>query len=195
MKTHPPAGLKWGSGASSGGPGSANAMEDFYGRSVGGRPVQRLLTVSMARRGGRTVIRVDAGAAWVYPRSPREVVPVGVREIDITGGGVSRHVDRPARVRRIVRWFDALNIVQPGQPAVSCPLILASQVKVSFRSRSGAQLARALVPSSPANGCNPIRFFIGGEGQTPLIDGTPGRGKAFVRRVERLLGVRFSSRR
>lgn len=195
VKAHPVAGLKWSGSGSSGGAGSPNVLEEFYGGRAGDRPVQRLLTVVMARERGRTFIRIDAGHAWVYPRSPREVVPSGVREIDVQGNSVSRRVTAPRQVARIVRWFDALNVVQPGQPVVGCRLSLASKVKFSFRSAGGAELASAIVPSQPADGCYPISFAIRGQQQTPLIDSTPGRGKAFIDRVQRLLGVRFRSRR
>jgi hypothetical protein len=195
VKGHPTVGLKWGSGGSDGGPGPPNAIEDFYGRLSGGRPVQRLVSIAMARESGRTFIRVDAGAAWVYPRSPREVLPAGVHEIDISGRGVSRRVTAPGQIARIRRWFDALNIVQPGQGAVSCPLALAAKVTFVFRSASGAEPTSAIVPSQPADGCNAIQFTLGGHRQTPLIDATPGQGKAFIDRVQRLLGVRFKTLR
>jgi hypothetical protein len=194
VKAHPTAGLKWGSGGSSGGPGAANVSEDFYGPLVGGRPIQRLLSITAARIGERTVIRVDAGAAWVYPRSPREVIPASVHEIDIANSAVSRRVTSPAQVARIIQWFDALNIVQPGSQVLGCPLILASKVTFTFRSASGAELAKAAAFSQPADGCDPIEFTIRGHRQTPLIDSALGEGKAFVDRVQRLLGVRFAQR-
>jgi hypothetical protein len=194
VKAHPTAGLRWGSGGSDAGQGPPNALESFYGRLVGGRPVQRVLSFAMARERGRTFIRVDAGAAWIYPRSPREVLPAGVRAIDISGGKVSRHVTAPAKVARIVRWFDALNIVQPGQGAVRCAIGPLYSVKFVFRSASGAELANALVPAGPADGCDPIQFRLGGRSQTPLIDSTPGGGKAFIDRVQRLLRIRFPAR-
>jgi hypothetical protein len=194
LKAHPTAGLSWDSGGSDVGPGPPNAIESFYGRLVGGRPVQRLLSFALAREKGRTFIRVDAGAAWVYPRSPREVLPAGVREIDISGGGVSRHVTARTKVARIGRWFDALNIVQPGQGVVSCAIGPPYDVKFVFRAASGAELAGAIVPDGPTDGCHPIRFTIGGRRQTPLIDSTPGRGRAFIDRVQRLLRIRFPAR-
>ena len=66
-------------GASGGQPVSIG----FDGKPVGGRVGQEHLLVTLAPFAGSTVIRVDAGAAWTYPRSPREVVPAAVREIDI----------------------------------------------------------------------------------------------------------------
>jgi hypothetical protein len=155
--------------------------------------MQRLLAVTLVALHGWTVIRVDAGAAWIYPRSPHEAVPRGVREIDIRDGRVHRRVVGSTNVARIVHWFDALNVTQLGA-AVICPAILASKVTLVFRSASGARVARSVVPSQPADGCDPIAFSIRGHVQTPLIDGTPGAGRAFVDRVQRLLGVRFPER-
>lgn len=156
---------------------------------VRGHPMQRLLDFELVSARGWTFLRVDAGAAWVYPRSPHEVVPAGVREIDIRGAGVNRTVADAAELKTIVRWFDALNVTQPG-PAVGCPAELSSPVRFSFRATSGAELASAIVPSEPADGCNPIQFTIGGRTQRPLIDARFGR-YAFVNRVQRLLGVCF----
>jgi hypothetical protein len=190
LKAHPPPGFKLDSSAAVGAPGPPNAIEDFSGRALAGRPVQRLLSMALARIGGRTVIRVDAGAAWIYPRSPSEIVPSAVRAIDVMGAGVSRHLGDPAKVGRIVRWFDALNVVQPGTTTVHCRLVIASKVHFVFRSASGLDLASAVAPSAPADGCYPIQFTIGRRPQTPLVDRTTGRG-AFIRRVQRLLGVRF----
>ena len=141
VKAHPTAGLKWMPGGSTQGPGvAANAEEDFHGQLVGGRPMQRLLSITMARLNGTTVIRVDAGAAWVYPRSPREVVPSGVHEIDIANSTASRRVTNPAKVPRIIRWFDMLSIVQPGVrvgPLPTAPRI-DGDVRVSLRKRRRA---------------------------------------------------------
>jgi hypothetical protein len=193
LTAHATAGLRWGSSARDGGPGPPNEIEAFYGRLVGGRPVQRLLSFAVVRLAGRTVIRVDAAAAWIYPRSPREVVPAGVREVDIEGGGVSRKVRDSASVARIIRWFDALNVVQPGQGRVGCRIGAPYHVPFVFRSSTGAKLASAIVPSEPADGCDAITFKIGGTQQTALIDATPGGHKAFVDRVQRLLGLRFKT--
>jgi hypothetical protein len=191
VKAHPTAGLKWGSGGSEGGPGAPpNATEDFDGRMVGGRPVQRMESIAMVRLRGRTFIRIDAGAAWVYPRSPREVVPAGVREIDIADV-ISRRVTAPRQIALISSWFDALNVVPPGLGAISCPLIDAPRVTLDFRSASGSKLASAIVPSRPSWACDAISFSIRGHTQTPLVDSTPGQDKAFVDRVQRLLHVRF----
>jgi hypothetical protein len=165
---------------------------DFDGPLVHGRPVQRLFTITAVALHGSTVVRVDAGAAWIYPRSPREVVPAGVREIDIRDEHIVRRIVDRGKVGRIVRWFDALNVVPPGAHVI-CGALVASKVRLTFRSASGGKLATAIAPSRPGDGCAPISFSIRGRRQAPLIDGVFGR-RAFVNRVQRLLGVRFPMR-
>jgi hypothetical protein len=150
---------------------------------------QRSVTITAVALHGSTVVRVDAGAAWIYPRSPREVVPAGVREIDIRDEHVARRVVDRARVERIVRWFDALDIVPPGAHVI-CGPILASTARFVFRSARGTKVATAVVPSRPATGCGAIAFSIRGRPQAPLIDSVFGR-RAFVNRVQRLLGLGF----
>ena len=174
---HVPAGLHWGLG------------NEFYGPSPAGSPT-RAVSFTVVPLGGRTILRLDAGVAWIYPRSPREVVPPATRAIDIHGVGVKQRVTDPKRVTRIVRWFDALYVFQPG-PSVGCIAIIDSRVNFVFRSATGATLARAVVPSvGPATNCSPIDFSVGGKRQTPLIDSHFGK-ETFVSRVQRLLGVRF----
>jgi hypothetical protein len=150
---------------------------------------QELLTVAILRVAGGTDLRVDAGVGWTYPRAPSEVVPAGVRDIDIRDGRLARRVRDQAKVARIVRWFDALDVAPPTVH-IYCPLILAARVTFVFRSAGGARLASAIVPSRPANACDSIAFSIHGHRQTPLVDVTLGR-RAFVNRVQRLLGVCF----
>ena len=139
---------------------------------------------------GMTYVRVDAAAAWIYPRSPREALPPGVREVDISGGGVRRQVVNAADVARIVRWFGELNVTPPGMGAVRCMLNLSAHVTFSFRSASRAIVASAVIPSGGASGCNPVTFTVGGKAQTPLVDTT---ALPFAQRVERLLGVCFGA--
>jgi hypothetical protein len=184
VKAHPPRGFRYYGG------GGLYRSLDFDNGVAGSR--QQLLTVDLARVGGRTVLRLEAGAPWIYPRSPREVVPRGVREIDIRNGHLRRRVRRPANVARIVRWFDELDVVQPGTTGIECPLILASTVTFVFRSVDETALAKAVAPSRPASACSAIEFTVGGKRQRPLIDGDSGR-RAFVNRVQRLLGVRFTT--
>lgn len=180
----------WGLTANGGGTlQDGSQYQPFYGR---GSPMQRVVAVSAVRARGWTFIRVDASTAWIYPRSPEEALPAGVREIDIRGGGVSRHLTDPARVGRVVHWFGALSVTPPHSYTVSCngpgPITTESFL---FRSASGKVLARATGPLG-ASACDPIQFTVGGKEQTPLIDATASKD-AFVARVERMLGVCFGA--
>ncbi|HLX32820.1 MAG TPA: hypothetical protein VKR79_08650 [Gaiellaceae bacterium] len=168
------------------------AGETFDAPTVNGSP-QQAVTVVVEPNDGGTLFRLDAGVSWVYPRSPSEVVPAGVRTIDIQGGGVAVHVTDPAKVARIVRWFDALKVYQPG-PFVSCFATIAARVSFSFLSRSGRMLASAVVPAAQATNCDTILFTIGGTPQDSLIDARSGKD-GFAGRVQHLLGVRFTPRR
>ncbi|MGH3009459.1 MAG: hypothetical protein ACRDLM_08660 [Gaiellaceae bacterium] len=182
---HVPAGLhRLGLGSTSGGWGG----EEFDGPVVDGSP-RRAVTVMVEPGGGGTLLRLDAGVSWIYPRSPKEVVPARVREIDVRDEKVVRHVTGSAKVRQIIRWFDELNVSQPG-PSVSCMAVLGTRIMFAFRSAGGARLASAVAPSGAANNCDSISFSIGGKRQWSLIDATNGKD-AFARRVERLLGVNF----
>ncbi len=113
-------------------------------------------------------------------------MPAATREIVVHTPKTTRAVESAAKVARIVRWFDALPVSPPGI-AVACPLILAPQIRLSFRSAEGARLAQATVPATSAGLCDPIGFRIGGKAERPLIDGAVG--PSFVRRLQRLLGV------
>ena len=163
---------------------------DFDREPVHGWPMQRMYAVALARHRGWTFVRVDAGAAWNYPRSPREAVPAGVREIDINGAGVTRTVTESGSVGRIVRWFDRLNVNPPGD-SVICGIKVGVPVRFTFRGAGHARVASAVVPSESADGCDPISFGIGNEPQAPLIDYRFGK-YAFSSRVQRLLGVCFA---
>jgi hypothetical protein len=139
VRAHPLRGFRY-----YGGGGLYQSLDFENGR---GGPSQRLVTVTLAPVAGGTDLRVDVGVAWIYPRSPREVVPARVQTIEIRDRHLARRVTDPTEVARIVRWFDALNVVQPG-PVVECPLLLASRARFTFRSAGGARLATATVPSS-----------------------------------------------
>lgn len=177
----------------------------FNGRSAGGRVPDRIL-VSLVPSHGVTILRVDAAVVWTVPRSPREVVPATVREVDfhtlalqplarqMGATPVNRAVTDPSEVALIVRWFNALNVVQPNT-YVLCMAIIGTPVKLTFRSASGGAVAHALVPSGPASSCSAIQFTLHGQRQPALIDSTPEQGMAFMQRVGRLLGVQFGPAR
>jgi hypothetical protein len=151
-------------------------------------PSRRLLNVTAVRLPGRTVLRVDAKSVWVYPRSRSEKVPSGVREIVLHAPKVRVKLTDPAKVQRIVRWFDALPISPPGV-ATMCALVPGADITLSFRSRSGLSLAQAKLPPTSAGICNAISFTIGGHPQAPLIDRYGPLRESFVGRLQRLLGV------
>jgi len=174
----------------------------FSGRSAGGRIQSRVL-VSLHRSKGFTIVRVDAGVPWTVPRSPLEVLPASVAEVDIHSvpqawmrhwgvRSVSRHVTNPRDVALIVGWFNDLNVVQPNTYA-DC-LGLSATAQYTFRSASGAQVASAAVPSVGASSCAPIQFTLNGRQEPSLVDSTPLGGHGFVYRMQRLLGVRFRPR-
>lgn len=148
----------------------------------------RFLDVTAVALPGRTVVRVDAKAVWIYPRSASEVVPAAVREIDVRAPKVRRKVTAPAKVRRIVRWLDALPVSPPGI-GLFCPMETAPDVRLFFRGADGAVLARALAPPGRAGLCDAIQFWIGGHPQRALIDRVSE--PPFVARLQRLLGVRL----
>jgi len=183
VERHPPARLSPGGGDSHGGPGiPANKSLDYLIRPR--RHPSRWIEITMAAlRNGSTGIRVDAVAGWIIPRPTGETVPADVREIDIRRPHSSRRVTSRAKVQTIVRWFDALGIVQGG--TYNCPAILdGPRITIDFRSASRARLARAVLPSGRySTECNPIGFSIHGRSQTPLV------GLDFWTRVKRLLGL------
>ena len=146
----------------------------------------RFLTITSVGLAGRTLIRADVQVGWIYPRSPIERVPPRTSEIDLRAPKVSEKITDPARVARIIRWFDALPVSPPGI-AVPCPLALDPSITLSFRDADGVRLAHAKLPPTLAWLCNSIAFTIGGREQRPLID--RAHGESFVRRLQQLLGV------
>jgi len=75
-----------------------------------------------------TILRTDGEAVWVVPRPASEQLPTGIDEIDITSTAfmtqapiVSLKVTNGAEVRQIVKWVNAMAIVQPE--VIACPLL------------------------------------------------------------------------
>lgn len=187
LRAHDPSGFRLldsGSGTERPG-GSRYLMRTLAWRA------SRYLDETIVARPGRTVIRVEARVAWVYPRSPREMVPAATRTIVVSAPKVSRTVTGRAAVARIVRWFEALPVYPPGM-AIACPAVIANRITLSFRDAKGARLARATVPATFAGVCDPIAFRIGAKTKSPLIDeaGAP----SFARRLQRLLGLHIPRR-
>jgi hypothetical protein len=183
----PRAGRASGTGWSSGKGIPANRSITFSFRPLAGRISLRELEVTLvALPRGSTGVRGDAQDTWILPRPPSEKLPSTVREVDVETSKAHVRVTAATKVRRIVRWFDALPIVQPGG-GYHCPpdTIRRPTMSLDFRSASGALLARASVPGSFSIGaCAPIQFWIGSRRQKPLSGHLYGR-------ISRLLGTRF----
>jgi hypothetical protein len=185
---HPPRGGRLsGTVTSSGRHIPANKSFTFSFRPIPGRISSRGLEVTLvALPRHRTGVRADAQDIWMLPRPPTERVPAAVRKIDVRTSKAYRRVGSATKVRRIVRWFDALPIVQPGG-RFGCPpdTVRRPPMTIRFRSAQGVLLARAAVPGSFAIGsCAPIEFWIGSHRQKPLSGHLYGR-------ISRLLGTRF----
>jgi hypothetical protein len=156
---------------------------------AGGGPLPtRFLNVTSVGLPHRTLIRADVEVTWIYPRSPTERVPAATREIVLHAPKGSAKVTDPTEVDRIIRWFDALPVSPPGI-AVACPLSPGADITLSFREGSGAWLAQAKLPPTPASICDSIAFSIGGREQKPLIDRADRA--SFVRRLQDLLRIRL----
>jgi hypothetical protein len=170
---------------------SRGAQKPPYYVVMSSRAGDHHLNVTSVGLPRRTVIRVDAEVEWVYPRSPREKVPAATSEIDVRAPRVSVAVTSPAKVARIIRWFDALPIAPPGI-AVSCPPVGYVDITLSFRNADGDRLAQAKLPPTFAWICDSISFTIGGKQQKPLIDRV--RRPSFALRVQGLLGIHLVQR-
>jgi len=155
-------------------------------------------SVTFVRWNGWTFVRAEVAAGWISP--PRNLVPAGVRRIDIhehvgpTGPngatGVNLAVTRPAAVTRLARWFDQLNVLPSNLGSNGCGPG-SSPVTFVFRAAGGAPVAKAAVPTGPAlSVCNPMYLAIHGGAWSLLLD--VGGGKyALVNRLQRWLGVCF----
>lgn len=139
-------------------------------------------------------------------------VPKGVTEIDIHSPGplhlsthrshghvylspghpspvVVRRVTDPSQVTRITGWFDSLK--PPGKVSYGCAGGPAETVRFTFRSANGDELATAYSAPLRANHCDMIGFIVGGQREREMFLIDSSHGPSFIRRVERLLGVKF----
>jgi hypothetical protein len=190
LEAHPPRGSQLeGHGDGSDGPNVPRyATLTFAFREQAGRISLRWLNVTLVPlRDGGTGVRADAQDVWVTTRPRGEFVPAGAKEIDV---GTHRVTD-PANVAKVVRWFDALPIVQPGI-AYHCPALVAGpKIRLDFRGANGL-LARATYGADTMNHslvsepCTPISFSTQGQVKFP-----PLVGGDFLLRVQRLLGLRL----
>ena len=187
LARRPPRGGRNSGTGSSGGTGiPANASTTFSFPALAGRVSLRNLEVDLvALPHHRTGVRADAQDIWVLPRPAGEKVPAAVREVDVRTRKAHVRVTSAAKVRRIVRLFDALPVVQPGFYGCPPDTIRRPPMSLRFLSARGALLARASVPGSFSTGsCAPIEFWIGSHRQKPLSGHLYGQ-------IGRLLGLRF----
>jgi hypothetical protein len=153
-----------------------------------------LVSVRATSGRGGTTLDVDVEVVWIYPRSPREKVPAGVRKITFDAPKVHVRVTDAAKVERIIRWFDGLPISPPG---LNVPCTVPSRspsLALAFRSGAGTVLAHAVVPPYPSGICTQIAFTIGRHPQAALIDNPYRRAVSrgsFFAKVQRLLGVKL----
>jgi hypothetical protein len=134
----------------------------------------------------RLVLSIAAALALVG--HPANRVPSGVREIDVRAPSGLVRVTDPAKVARIVHWFDRLPIAPRGR--IFCPLLVRGPViTLAFRDNRSGVLARARYDANAPNHslvstrCVPIAFSVHGLPRKLLVGGR------FLPRVERLLGV------
>ena len=136
---------------------------------------------------GWTAIRIGAWDDWVLAHDPDEVVPSGVRTIEIRKGSLLAHrVTTPHTIATIIRWFDALPVAPPAGPCGPLGALPGHHLRferITFLGGSGQVLARAKdwPYGIPSGACNPIAFSAGGHSFPPLLGGR------FLIRVERLL--------
>jgi hypothetical protein len=128
----------------------------------------------------RLVLSLMAALALVG--HPANRIPAGVRSIDVhSARGVSRQVRDPAKVAKIVRWFEALPVAP--RRMYYCPFIrYKPPTTFTFRGAGGAVLARAQTPGHASCGGS-LDYSVRGRARKPVLV------ERFLIRVGRLLGV------
>jgi hypothetical protein len=155
--------------------------------------VRELVVEMVGLADGSTGVRADAEVQWLINRPANEKVPAGVRAIQIRRGPpghtISEKVTDPSTVRKIIRLFDALPVLQPG--FWGCPRESGPAVRFGFRDTpDGPNVASASVLAGVGGtntGCDAMSFTIGGRRQPALV-----RARHFLRAVGHLLGVKLT---
>ena len=163
VEHHRPAGSRFGSTASSSGPGGGVWTESFCFPGVPGQLAGETLAVTVAAAGdGDAAVRGDGEALW---RPTWEQVPPATRRASV------RVDDGPAvaltgtRLAALVRLADRAQAAPPG--VLSCPFGAGETVGVAFLSGPGAPLARL---SIGVGGCGFFGFSVG-DRQGPGLSG------------------------
>jgi hypothetical protein len=158
----------------------------------------RSISVNMAPLpDGGTGIRADTYVGWVVARSAAERVTAGVRTIEIDKAGSDWHwyankgrawqlvhrIVAPAKVAKIVHWFNVLPIIPGLEHPVCFGMPPDSAEKITFIDGSGHELASTT--AEPYGGwsgeCYPMTVTVGGRSFPPLLGGN------FPIRVEKLV--------
>jgi hypothetical protein len=188
IEAHPPPGSKRTMTVTAvGGARVRSVGFSFVPPSWGGAPSETLLVTVAAARGGGSALRADAQVVWLRRRPATERIPAGVRSITVSEPGLHGQpsgrwtVADAARVRRAVSLIDGLPAAQPG--VVACPNDTGRYITLAFGSRTGADLATAVVDGS---GCLGVSLSIRGRQQHGL-QGYP----ALVKQLSTALGVQL----
>jgi hypothetical protein len=164
---------------------------EFSFAPVPGRSWSRWLDIDMrSLRRGSTAVVTRASESWNRAIPRGDELGRAVKRIDITSGyGTERHnvlvhVRHPYDVASIVAEMNGLS-VQSSRMICFGYLGGGPTVKLTFRSRTGAVLARAKVfdllgRSGP---CNPVSLTVGKRAPRYLI------GADLLLRIQRMLGV------
>jgi hypothetical protein len=163
---------------------NASYQLEFSFPAIKHRVTTRALEVNMVSLAPHwTGIRITPYEDWVLAHDPDEVVPGGVRTIEIRKGSRLVHrVTAPRKIATIIRWFDALPVAPPAGPCG--PIFPPPPVeRVAFMDGTGHVLARAesWIYGVDSNSCNPIEFSVRGHSYPPLLGGS------FLVRVEKLV--------
>ena len=138
-----------GTGTSSGPHVPANSPFTISFPALPDRISSRALEVVLVALPITGPVRVDAQDVLDGPRPAGEKVPAAVRVIEVQSRKAHIRVTSAAKVRRLVRLFDSLPIVQPGGIYGCLPdTIHGPRLSLRFLSTRGALLARASVPGS-----------------------------------------------
>jgi hypothetical protein len=161
---HPPAGASTKlSGGGDGRSGNGMAFHGYMRPRLRGVLGNRFLLVSVAQlEDGATGIRVDAQVTWLEARPADQFFPATARHLTITARG--RHtiqIADAARVQRIARMLNGLDIYQPDVFSCERAYPGVAQPRLTFRTRRGGMpLAIAHVHPS---GCGSVDGQIGGK--------------------------------
>lgn len=200
VEAHLPKGSKvFSSGA--GGPSPTFQSVTLAWPPVKGRLEVRWLQIDVTSAGSnKTLLHAESQSQWLVVRLANELIPAGVREVDVTRAWpgkpplLSRSVTNRNKVHSLVALFNSLGVIQPG--TTSCPgETLSPVVTVEFRRAStdtpvaAASVSAAADYSWPAGvpgwACYPIGFTVRGHSRTPLVGNV-------ITPIERLLGVRLA---